>query len=187
MDGAAMNELVDRLRREVGRLGAAGVVGIGLLVFAATFYLSAYRPAQVALAALRTEAQALQDRLRMGGSLTGREAAPAEQLATFYAFFPRPASTPQWLARIYAAAAAHDIALEAGEYKLDRKPGERLARYEIVLPVKGTYAQVRGFVAEVLATVPAAVLEEVNLRRESVQSARLDARVRITLYVGAAE
>lgn len=182
-----MTDLVDHLRREIGRLGVAGAVGIGLLVFAATFYLSAHRPAQTALAALRADARELQERLRMGGSLTQREATPAEQLATFYAFFPRPASTPQWLARIYAAAATHGIALEAGEYKLDRKPGERLGRYEIVLPVKGSYARIRSFVAEVLATVPAAVLEEVDLRRESAQSARLDARVRLTLYVGAAE
>ncbi|MCG6877295.1 MAG: type 4a pilus biogenesis protein PilO [Betaproteobacteria bacterium] len=182
-----MNGLIDRLRREVGRLGGAGVVGIGLLVFAATFYFSAHRPARVELAALNEEARQLQERLRMGGSLTGREAAPAEQLAAFYAFFPNETSTPQWLARIYDAAAAKGIALESGEYKLDRKVGERLARYEILLPVKGSYAQIRGFVAEVLATVPAAVLEEVNLRRESVQSRRLDARVRFTLYLGGAE
>lgn len=180
-----MNDIVDRLRREVGRIGVAGVVGIGLLVFAATFYLTAHRAAQSALAALRSEAAALQERLRMGGSLD--TAGPAEQLATFYAFFPRQTSTPQWLARIYAAAAAKGVALESGDYKLDRKPGEHLARYEIVLPVKGSYSQIRSFVAEVLATVPAAVLEEVNLRRDSVQNPRLDARVRFTLYVGTAE
>jgi len=182
-----MNGLIEQLRREVGRLGGAGVVGIGLLVFAVTFYVSAHRPARVELSALRAEARQLQEQLRMGESLTGRAAAPEEQLATFYAFFPREASTPQWLARIYAAAAAKGIALESGEYKLERKTGERLARYEILLPLKGSYAQIRGFVAEVLATVPAAVLEEVNLRRENVQSRRLDARVRFTLYLGAPE
>jgi Tfp pilus assembly protein PilO len=187
VDGLAMNGLIDRLRREVGRLGGAGVVGIGLLVFAATFYLSAYRPASMELARLRTEARQLEEQLRAGDSLSRRAAAPGEQLATFYAFFPREESTPHWLARIFAAAAANGIVLESGEYKLDRKAAERLARYEILLPIKGTYAQVRGFVAQVLATVPAVVLEEVNLRRENVQSPRLDARVRFTLYLGAAE
>jgi Tfp pilus assembly protein PilO len=187
MDGTTMNGLVDRLRREVGRLGGAGVVGIGLLVFAMTFYLSAHRPARMELGDLRAEARQLDERLRAGDSASRREVAPGEQLATFYAFFPREDSTPHWLARIYAAAAAKGIALESGEYKLDRKVGERLARYEIVLPVKGSYAQIRGFVAEVLASVPAVALEEVNLRRENVQSPLLDARVRFTLYLGAAE
>jgi Tfp pilus assembly protein PilO len=182
-----MNGLIDQLRREVGRLGGAGVVGIGLIVFAMTFYLSAYRPARLDLSGLRAEARQLQERLRVGESLTGRAAAPSEQLATFYAFFPSEASTPQWLARIYAAAAAKGLALETGEYKLEHKVGERLARYEILLPVKGSYAQIRGFVAEVLATVPAAVLEEVNLKRESIQSPRLDARVRFALYLGVPE
>ena len=182
-----MNGLIDRLRREVGRLGGAGVVGIGLLVFAATFYLSAHRPARQELTQLRVEARQLEERLHLGDSRSRREAAPGEQLATFYAFFPREESTPHWLARIFAAAAANRIELESGEYRRDRKAGERLARYEILLPIKGSYAQVRGFVAEVLATVPAIVLEEVNLRRESVQSPQLDARVRFTLYLGAAE
>jgi hypothetical protein len=78
------------------------------------------------------------------------------------------------------------VALDSGEYRLSRTAGERLARYEITLPLKGSYAQIRGFVADVLAAVPAAVLDEVNLRREGVDSARLDARVRLTLYVGGA-
>jgi len=181
-----MNGWLELLRREIGRLGAAGVVGIGLLVFAVSFYLSAHRTARTELAALRAEAQQLDERLRTGGSLSRRTMGPAEQLATFYAFFPEEASTPQWLGRIFTAAAAKGITLESGEYKLERNPGDRLARYQILLPMKGSYAQIRGFVAEVLATVPAAVLREVNLRRENAQSTRLDARVRFTLYLGAA-
>lgn len=179
-----MNAWVERLRREVGRLGRAGVVGIGLVVFAAAFYASAVRPGAASLAALRAEAGALEGRLRAARAPGGREATPAEQLAAFYAHFPALDSGPEWLKRIYAAAESQGVALESGEYRLHRAAGERLARYEITLPLKGSYAQIRGFVAEALAAVPAAVLEEVNLRREGVDSARLDARVRFTLYVG---
>jgi hypothetical protein len=186
MEGGAMNGWVERLRREVGRLGKAGVAGIALIVFAAAFYVSAVRPGAASLAALRTEAGALEGRLRSARAPGGREATPVEQLAAFYAYFPTLDSGPEWLKRIYAAAESRGVALDSGEYRLGRTAGERLARYEITLPLKGSYAQIRGFVADVLAAVPAAVLDEVNLRREGVDSARLDARVRLTLYVGGA-
>lgn len=181
-----MNGWVERLRREVGRLGTAGVVGIGLIVFAVAFYFSAVRPAEQARDALRAEAGELERELRMGGSLASREATPSEQLAAFYAFFPAAATTPELLKRINAAAESKGLVLQSGEYRMQRAAGARLGRYEITLPLKGSYAQIRGFVAEVLAAVPAAVLEEVNLRRENIQSARLEARVRFTVYVGGA-
>lgn len=180
-----MNGWVERLRREVGRLGTLGVVGIGLLVFAAAFYFSSVRPGDRALAELRAEARDLERQLQMGGSLGTRAATPTEQLAAFYAFFPASGETSALLRRISAAAGARGLELQSGEYRMQRNQGARLARYEITLPLKGSYTQVRDFVADVLASVPAAVLEEVNLRRESVDSPRLDARVRFTVYVGA--
>jgi Tfp pilus assembly protein PilO len=179
-----MNGWVQRLRREVDRLGTPGVVGIALIVFAAAFYVSTMRPAERGLVELRAEARDLERQLRMSGSLAGREATPSEQLATFYAFFPDSATTPELLKRINAAAESKGIVLESGEYRMQRTEGTRLGRYEITLPVKGSYAQIRGFVAAVLAAVPAAVLEDVNLRRENVGSARLEARVRFTVYLG---
>lgn len=179
-----MNGWMEHLRREVGRLGKAGVVGIGLLVFATAFYVSAVRPGDASLDELRAEARSREGRMRANADRGGRDLTPVEQLATFYAYFPAVGSAPEWLKRIYAAAETRGVVLQSGEYRLSRNAGERLARYEITLPLKGSYAQIRGFVADVLAAVPAAVLEEVNLRREGVETARLDARVRFTLYLG---
>jgi hypothetical protein len=184
MEGNAVNGWLERLRREIGRLGKAGVVGIALTVFAAAFYISTVRPGDVSLAELREEASTLEGRLRASKLPGGRESTPEEQLAAFYAFFPAAESSPDWLKRMYAAADSRGVVLQSGEYRLIRTPGEALARYEITLPLKGSYSQIRGFVADVLAAVPAAALEEVNLRREGIESPRLDARVRFTLYLG---
>lgn len=179
-----MKGWLDHLRREVARIGLAGIAGIGLVVFAMAFYFLGVRPADRALEALRAEAGALERQLRTGGSLVAVEATPAEELATFYAFFPSATTTPDWLRRINDAATSNGIVLESGEYRMQRADGTRLRRYEITLPIKGSYAQIRAFVAGVLGAVPAAVLEEVTLRRDRVESARLEARVRFTLYVG---
>ena len=180
------NALIERLRAEVDRLGRSGVVGIALAGFAAAFYFSAVAPAEERRAGLRAEAERLRERLQMGGTATGAKGTPAEQLAMFYAFFPPPQSSPDWLGKIHAAARAKGLVLRSGEYKLERSPDQRLARYQITLPVAGSYAQIRGFIGQVLADVPAAALEEITLRRENVSNPTLEARIRLTLYLGSA-
>jgi len=177
---------VARLREKVEAIGTAGVVGLALLVFAVTLYATAVAPLGQERARLRAEADRMRDRLQMSGSPAGAKGTLAEQLATFYAFFPPPQSSPDWLGKIHAAARAKGLVLQSGEYRLERSPDLRLARYQITLPVTGSYAQLRGFIGQVLADVPAAALEEITLRRESVASPRLDARIRLTLYLGSA-
>jgi Tfp pilus assembly protein PilO len=181
-----MNAAIARLRAAVEQLGRAGVVGIALVAFAVAFYVSAVAPLATELAGLRTEADDLQQRLQMGGPAAGMKGTPAEQLATFYAFFPPPQSSPDWLGKINAAARAQGLVLRSGEYKLERSADQKLARYQITLPVVGSYAQIRGFVGQVLADVPAAALEEITLRRESVSNPTLEARIRLTLYLRSA-
>jgi hypothetical protein len=180
-----MNGLAERLRAGVEALGRTGVVGLALAAFAAALYVSAVVPLATERAALRAEADDLERRLQPGGA-AARKGTPAEQLATFYAFFPAPQSSPEWLGKINAAARANGLALRAGEYKLERPADQKLVRYQITLPVVGSYAQVRGFVAQVLAEVPAAALEEITLRRESVSSPALEARIRFTLFLRSA-
>jgi hypothetical protein len=55
----------------------------------------------------------------------------------------------------------------------------------MTLPVRGSYTDVRGFVNDVLDTVPAIALEELVLKRESVDEPELEAQVRFLLYLGA--
>ncbi|HSD44483.1 MAG TPA: hypothetical protein VLD36_21795 [Burkholderiales bacterium] len=173
-----------RLREELERLGWPGVVGLGLLAFAAMIAVSALLPLRAEVARLRGEADELQRRI--GGGERAARPQVRDQLATFYAFFPPSDSSPDWLGKIHAIAQAKGVQLASGEYRLERAPSPRLRRYQMTLPVQGTYAQIRGFVGEVLEQVPAAVVEEVSLKRESVETQRVEARVRLTLYLGSA-
>jgi Tfp pilus assembly protein PilO len=175
---------IAELREEVERLGWPAVVGAGLAALAAALYFSAVVPLADEGARLRGEAEDLQRRYRTGDALARDKPGSAEQLATFYAFFPAPRSSPEWLGKIHAAAQAKGLQLNVGEYKLERRPDSKIARYQITLPVQGTYAQVRSFVGEVLKAVPAAALDDITLRRESVDSPKVEARIRLTLYLG---
>lgn len=176
---------VARVRSLAHGLGWPGIAGLALGVFGIGHYALFAVPARAELSEARATAAALQERFRMSG---GRESAAAptveQQLAAFYGFFPAPPSAPEWLGRIHAAAESNKLILESGEYKTLREKGGRLTRYQIALPVKGSYSQIRGFIAEVLDAVPAAVLEDLSLKRENTGSAVLEARVRLTLYLG---
>jgi hypothetical protein len=52
-----------------------------------------------------------------------------------------------------------------------------------MLPVKGSYEQIRGFVAAVLNDVPAAALEDIGLRRDAIGARTLEARLKLTLFL----
>ena len=136
---------------------------------------------------LQAQASAWRERLQTSGVAgPSRDESTTAQLIRFYAGFPGVESAPDWLARIQAAARHSGIVLQAGEYRLEQRSGERLQRYAIVLPVRGSYAQLRGFVDRVLSDIPSAALDDIELRRESATSPALDARIRLTLYLKAA-
>ena len=182
-----MNPYVARLRETVEAIGTAGVVGVALLVFAATLYATAVAPLAQERASLQAEAERMQQRLQdeRFPPRRGEAHSPSSSRGSTRSSRRRRAR-PTGSGKIHAAAKAKGLVLQSGEYKLERSPDSRLARYQITLPVTGSYAQLRGFVGQVLADVPAAALEEITLRRESVSSPRLEARIRLTLYLGSA-
>lgn len=183
-----MSEFLWRARNALERLGWPGIAGLALCAFSAALAATAI-PARVAqLDALQAEVEALQARYLMTGTVPtgGVGSTREEQLQGFYGFFPPLSTLPDWLERIYAAAERNGVALETGEYRLVQERGWRLARYQLVLPVKGSYRQIRGFVAEVLTEVPAAALDEIGFRRDAAASDRIDVRLRLTLYMGRA-
>lgn len=171
------------LKRWLFGLRLPGWIGLGLLLLAGAVYTAAVQPAKQRLRALEQE---MLDLARK----TGRRAAAAEpasgrdQLANFYAFFPLTRSVPDVLAQIEHTARAHSLALEKGEYRFSREADFRLARYQLNLPVRGRYADIRGFVNDVLDAVPAVALEDLTLKREAADDPELEGNVRFLLYLG---
>jgi len=160
-----------------------GMLGLALLIFAGAFYAFAVQPARGRLQALALERAQLATRL---GSRGAEAARPTErsQLSNFYAFFPLTQAVPELLGEIARAAQRNGLTLDKGEYRLGQDKEFRLAQYQVTFPVRGTYAQVRGFVNAVLDAVPAAALDEITLKREAIGDQNLEARVRFTLYLG---
>lgn len=182
-----MSVLVWTLRRQASRLGWRGLAGIALLVFSLGFFFATVTPAKSRIDSLRGEVDDLRGRLKSAGEngITGVAPTRTSQLENFYAFFPTVQSLPDWLGQMHTAAARNGLALETAEYQLQRQKGSRLARYQITLPVKGTYPQLRGFVADLLEKVPAAALEDIVIKREAIGNPVLEARLKVTIFLGA--
>jgi hypothetical protein len=174
-----------RLQRTLERsLGPAGVVGLALLAGCIAFYWGGVRPVAGEVAALRTELERVTSDARRE---TPRQADSHEALARFYGRFAAPAEVLGALDAVFNAAAREQLALDAGEYRVTREQGARLQRYQIVLPVKGSYRSVRRFVVRALNNVPGLALDDLALRRESTTSTSVEARVQLTLYMGAGQ
>ncbi len=163
------------------KLGAPGVVGIGVLVFLAGLYISALRPEHARLAEMQQElAQATQ----RGAQAAARPQSNAEKLAAFYAAFPTADQLPDLLGKVYVAAKDQNLRLEQGEYRLVARQGGALTQFQIVLPVRGSYPQIRKFVDAALEQVPTLSLDSIHFERQKVGDATIDAKVRLLVYLG---
>lgn len=177
-----MNGVLWTVRRQISTIGWPGVGGAVLIALALAFAASALIPLEARIREVKADVEQLRARLQAAPTGAGATAS-GDPLTNFYAFFPPLGSTPEWLQRIFGLAEAQGLRLEAGEYKLKRDRDFKLVRYELTLPVRGSYPQIREFVSQVLTEVPASSLDEITLRREDSGSSTVEARIRITLHL----
>lgn len=179
-----MNGLLSSAARWMRRLGWPGIVGLGFAAYAAMFFATAVVPAQTGLEQLRQQAAAREALVAQLAREGGSDAqGPESRLTRFYAFFPQQDTAAAWLEKIYAAAGKQALGLQTGEYRFVPDGSGKLGRYEITLPVKGPYVQVRKFIADVLTEIPVAALEDVRIRRDTIGSDVVEAKIKFALYL----
>lgn len=107
----------------------------------------------------------------------------AQNLEAFYALLGQRADTERALKILFALAKKNELSLDAGEYQWQQDQASNTARYQMTLPVKGSYRAVRQFCAQVLLALPFASLDEMSLSRESASEDSVDATLAFTLYL----
>jgi Tfp pilus assembly protein PilO len=106
----------------------------------------------------------------------------AGDLAAFYRYLDRGESIDEWLAKLYGIAIARSLQLQQADYRFaDSRYG--VERYQIVLPVDGSYADIRHFLDAVLAEIPVLSLDQASFRRRSASAPRVDTELAMTLHV----
>ena len=182
-----LNRLLPQLRWQIGRLGIIGKIGLGLLAATSIYFFSAVLPQEAVLQKLKERADTLQAQVSSkqtpGDGETSKKMSGDQALQAFYDFFPRIDSSPFWVRELVRLAKKQGVDLSSSEYRLVNENDERLARYEMVLPVKGTYPQIRAFMADALEAVPAMAISAIAIKRENVTSEKLEVRLEINLYL----
>lgn len=172
-----------RVRLWLDSIGAAGVLGLGVLISCAFFYVSAILPAERELKPQRVAAERAKDR----SSNRPASADPgADRVLQFQALFPPVNMLSDELERLYSAARAADLRLRQAEYRLEAR-GSGLTAYRITLPVQGNYLQLRRFLDTVLTTMPITSVDGLRFERKKAAEAELDAEVRLTIHFRPAE
>jgi hypothetical protein len=163
------------------KLGPAGIVGLGTLVCSAIFYASNQVPLLTNVQSLRSEIIECKAYSRLNADSASQS--PEKQLATFHQTFLNVKAAPDVLETLHEAAVAQGVTLEQGEYHLVRNGPDKLARYQIVLPIKGDYLHLRKFLSQILADMHYASIDSVEFQRQKASDTVLDAQVKMTVFL----
>jgi Tfp pilus assembly protein PilO len=161
-----------------------GAIGALLLAAGAGYAALVLVPTRDRLAA--DEVKVARAERKAAAVRSGLEAAPlspAQRRERFFNALPATTEVTQSVERIYAAAAAEKLSLMHGEYTGADLPAAGIVRYKITLPLKGSYPQVRRFIAEALKTVPGLTLDDVALQRQKIDETQVEARVQLSLFL----
>lgn len=167
------------------RLSREGRLGLGLLLLCLIVYVAVLSPLFSQQQQLQQDISALNRQAHASRKqATAAPATTAEQLISYYRFFPSQKSAPTWLNKIFAAARTQRLDLPEGKYRVVHERAGSLLRYEITLPVTGSYRQLHKFIADVLNEIPVAALDGVTFERSKISNNLINAKFKISLYLG---
>jgi len=165
-------------------LGWPGILGLGLLAFVCGLYIFSLHPQQARLADLHQKIAEVRGQRVAQTDGAGAPATSMDSLAGFYGYFPLADNLPDLLEKVFAAAGEQGLQLEHGEYQVSSDSAGALTRFQLTLPVRGTYPQIRKFVDMSMAEVATLSLDGIQFDRQKVGDSMLDAKVKLTVYLG---
>lgn len=178
MNAGRMRALARRAWRLCGR---RELQAIFMCAAAALWYPAAIRPERAQLAEALRHAAA-QQRARAPGQPAAPDRA-ASELARFYARFPSQDAFPDALDQLLRTAASHALGVNEGAYTVTRESAGKLVRFQIALPLRGNYPQVRSFLAALAHEVPGIALENAQFERRDLADPTLDVKLRLVLFL----
>ena len=177
-----MNALLKRILHLGRDLGRTGYAALALLGFTALFVAFVLAPLQSRNRSLEAS---LERHARQAAPATG-QGASLGKLDTLYGYLKKSEAPTDWLAKLYGISVATGVELQSATYRSPQEKNslaEKIQRYEIVLPVQGSYPQLREFMRRALAEIPVLSLDQVSLKRESRNAGAVQAELKMTLHM----
>jgi hypothetical protein len=183
MAGKNSRLMIWRVRRLARVISWPAALAIGLLAFEAAFHFSAMAPLLEEQVSLRNQMLA-SDHASRSQAHAMPAADPRSELAEFYAALAHPANAPDLLRRLHRVAREQGLVLDQAEYRPVPDPEGKLTRYQIVLPAKGTYPEVRRFLLQASADLPGLAVDSISFQRQQIGDSVVDAQIKLTLFLG---
>ncbi|HEV3009022.1 MAG TPA: GspMb/PilO family protein [Burkholderiales bacterium] len=158
------------MKRLLDHIGLAGVAAIALLAAALAF-------SNFVLTPLEDRGARLQDHLSRKAPAAAQPG--ADKVAAVYEFLQKDEDTTDWLAKLHGIGVATGVQLKSASYRT-QKTDARIVRTEIVLPVAGSYTQIRDFLKRSLAEIPVLSLDSISIKRGE---RAIQAEMRLTLHM----
>ncbi len=182
-----MNRLTWQAAKWAKHLGVTGLSGLVLIGISLVGLLGLILPSEANLRGSTEELVNLQKRHNADLTNPVARSLPIESgLDSFYKRLPPEQSATKQIKKIYKFASGESLQLTQGEYKFTREKAGRLGGYQIILPVKGSYIQVKKFIAKVMNTMPMVALDEISFKRETIGGAEVEAKIQFTIFLGTA-
>lgn len=178
-----LNLLLARLRYALANLPVLPLIAL-LLVLAATVTQLFRLPAhEAAIEEAERRAAALERSTRRAAlERQADRVSPDDTRQRLLERFPDEKQLNAELGRIIEMAGEEGLRVPTGEYRLIPGKDGLFDRYVLSLPVKGSYAVIRRYVASVRKQFPDIAVEDIGLRRENIGTAELEAQLRFVIF-----
>lgn len=172
-----MNTLGWQLRQWARHLGASGLVGLGLLTAALLLQVTRVE-------SLQRTAVIQQDTLAtMRLAAATRESEPKPQPLNPLSALPPTGTASQQIGELEQLARSHGLELPRGQYSVAPVAGTSLKRWLLLLPVDASYPALHAFIAAALERQPNLTLDELKLKRDSIETDELEVELRMSLFL----
>jgi len=173
-----------RVIHAVRRSGWPGVVGLGLIAFSLAFSYSSAELQNQREADLVAERTKL---MKVAASPAGARNTDRARLDAFFGRFAKASELSGVLADIHLSAQRRGLLPERADYRSAVVTGTPLVRINATLPMEGQFEALYAWLGEVVRTQPGVAIDQMSLKRETPQSTRISADVRLSVLVRGGE
>ena len=174
-----MNALIWHAHQWARRMGRTGLAAVSMLLMAVLIQFAYTRP-------LRNETQALEAQVTTLQLAMKRNAVRPVTVVPPSGFtdnLPDTSVAAGVIGQLEQLAHVHGLQLLRGQYAQTAVSGTSLLRWQVSLPVKAEYPKIIAFAATSLQALPSLALDEFRFKRDSIETATLEADLRFNLYL----
>ena len=117
--------------------------------------------------------------------LKEKQIPPQSRSLVLLSSLPRTSSAviDQFLSLIKNSAETQNIVMDKASYQLFSEENSSLNRYEVTLPIRTTYPQLRRFIFTVLGEAPNVALNSVTINRSSAGDPILEVQLQLVIFL----